>query len=277
MILVGCAGYGGKHRDYAQRFHGVEIQETFYNLPNLSHAQKWRNEMPKHFQFALKAPQIITHEDSSPTYRRLKNAPPPARMVHYGSFKDNRYIAAAWQQTAAFAAKLGAKVVVFQCPPSFGPDAQNLRRLDHFFAKIPRPPCKLALEVRGEAWTPEHIRPLVERYGILHAFDPLTQEGVPTTPFYYRLTGRTGFKYRFRRRDMDELMEKLLASGQTDGWVMFGNITMTDDARRFQQNLPKELQWNPRAKKGPAAPQKPKPAPAPAAEEGDDVFEDDWD
>jgi len=46
---------------YASRFRAVEINNTFYRMPAPSMLERWAQEAPPGFTFALKAPQRITH------------------------------------------------------------------------------------------------------------------------------------------------------------------------------------------------------------------------
>jgi uncharacterized protein YecE (DUF72 family) len=50
----------------------VEVQQTFYEPPADTTIRRWRARAPAAFEFTLKAWQLITHEPSSPTFRRLK-------------------------------------------------------------------------------------------------------------------------------------------------------------------------------------------------------------
>ncbi|MGH8729330.1 MAG: DUF72 domain-containing protein [Burkholderiales bacterium] len=71
-IYVGCCGFPMAKPEYFKRFPTVEVQQTFYQPPRPETLRNWRRAAPPEFQFHLKAWQRITHESSSPTYRRLK-------------------------------------------------------------------------------------------------------------------------------------------------------------------------------------------------------------
>ena len=58
---------------YAERFSTVEINYTFYRMPNAKTIAGWDAETPAGFSFALKAPQRITHD------ARLKDVDEPLR------------------------------------------------------------------------------------------------------------------------------------------------------------------------------------------------------
>src|SRR5262245_32248567 len=46
---------------YSQHFPTVELNNTFYKLPTPASFESWLKEVPADFQFAVKAPQKITH------------------------------------------------------------------------------------------------------------------------------------------------------------------------------------------------------------------------
>ena len=65
---IGCSGFHYKHwREkkwfdyYSQHFDTLELNVTFYRFPQISILEKWYNESPDHFRFAVKAPRVITH------------------------------------------------------------------------------------------------------------------------------------------------------------------------------------------------------------------------
>ena len=45
---------------YAGRLPAVELNNTFYRLPNAKMAAKWRSQVPDGFRFAVKASQRLT-------------------------------------------------------------------------------------------------------------------------------------------------------------------------------------------------------------------------
>ena len=47
---------------YAGRFDTVEINNTFYRMPEEKMLSKWAGQVPDAFTFVLKAPQRITHQ-----------------------------------------------------------------------------------------------------------------------------------------------------------------------------------------------------------------------
>src|SRR5881394_2643396 len=99
---------------YAERLSTVEINNTFYRMPQPALLEGWNNKAAgvAHFAFALKAPKSITH------IARLKDAADGT-----GHFLK-------------VAATLGPRLgpILFQLPPFFRKDAGVLRE---FLALLP--------------------------------------------------------------------------------------------------------------------------------------------
>src|SRR5215467_10686470 len=101
---------------YAERFATVEINYTFYRVPNEKILAGWSRETPADFRLTLKAPKRLTH------IAKLKDC---ADLLQY------------FLKTAAtLGPKLGA--ILFQLPPYFRKD---LAVLDDFLALLPAGTC----------------------------------------------------------------------------------------------------------------------------------------
>jgi uncharacterized protein YecE (DUF72 family) len=116
---------------YAERFGTVEINNTFYRMPEEKTLAKWAVEVPESFTFVLKAPQRITHQ------KKLS-----------GAGDDVRYFL---QTAAALGPKLGP--VLFQLPPFLRKDVERLRE---FAALIPKSQ-PVAFEFRHPSWCDEEV------------------------------------------------------------------------------------------------------------------------
>jgi uncharacterized protein YecE (DUF72 family) len=111
---------------YAQAFSSVEVNYTFYRMPNASTIAGWDRDTPAGFKLTLKAPKRITHT---------------AKL---------RDCAEALQYFLATAASLGPKLgaILFQLPPWFRKD---LTVLEEFLALLPAQLCA-AFEFRHASW-----------------------------------------------------------------------------------------------------------------------------
>ncbi|MHC4573974.1 MAG: DUF72 domain-containing protein [Planctomycetota bacterium] len=100
---VGCCGFPVARPKYFEKFSLVEIQQTFYQPPQPDTAKRWRDQAPADFEFTLKAWQLVTHEPSSPTYRRLKIPLSETQKKQLGAFRWTDAVRRAWQKTLEIA------------------------------------------------------------------------------------------------------------------------------------------------------------------------------
>lgn len=116
---------------YADHFGSVEINNTFYRMPEAKTLEKWAAEVPDGFTFVLKAPQRITHQ------KKLANVEDDVRWFV--------------EVAGALGPKLGP--LLFQLPPYLRKDVEKLRTL---LALVPRE-RRVALEVRHASWVDEEV------------------------------------------------------------------------------------------------------------------------
>ncbi len=233
QIYIGCCGFPVKRSTYYAYLSVVEIQQTFYSPPKVETARRWRDEAPPDFHFAIKAWQLITHPASSPTYRRLRR-PLPGPRETYGFFRPTDEVWAAWETTRDVARALEARWIIFQCPARFRPTDENIANLRTFFSRIEREHWKIGWEPRGD-WPEDLVRALCEELDLLHVVDPFKNRTVTAGVAYFRLHGRTGYRYRFTDEDLHQLAE--WCDDFASVWVMFNNVSMWDDARRFAAKI----------------------------------------
>ncbi|HSS94789.1 MAG TPA: DUF72 domain-containing protein [Candidatus Dormibacteraeota bacterium] len=155
MIFIGTSGWQYKQwrqafyparipqrswlEHYSARFQTVEVNNTFYNLPDGDVFEHWKRQTPADFVFALKMSRFLTH---------LKRLREPEEAVD--RFLDR-------------ARSLGAKrgPILLQLPPTMKADAG---RLDAALAAFPRSE-RVAVEFRHESWFVPEIHALLERRG----------------------------------------------------------------------------------------------------------------
>jgi uncharacterized protein YecE (DUF72 family) len=116
---------------YAARFPTVEINYTFYRMPNEKLVAGWAAETPSPYKLTLKAPRRITHDS------RLRNCGDTCRGF--------------CQVAGTLGAKLGA--LLFQLPPGFKKD---LAVFDAFLTELPPRVCA-AFEFRHPSWFDEDV------------------------------------------------------------------------------------------------------------------------
>ena len=111
---------------YSRRLPAVEINNTFYRLPQPAMVENWKEQVPEEFRFSIKATQRITH------IKRLKNCA-----------EETKYLL---DTAALLGERLG--VVLFQLPPNSKKDTE---RLKDFLACLPAT-VRSAFEFRHESW-----------------------------------------------------------------------------------------------------------------------------
>src|ERR1041384_8737161 len=126
VIKTGCCGFRLARTAYMRLFSVIEVQQTFYQPPQLSTLERWRAEAPNDFEFTLKAWQLITHEARSPTYRRLKKELSASEKSAVGGFRASAIVHEAWEVTVDCAQALKARTILFQCPASFTQSKENV-------------------------------------------------------------------------------------------------------------------------------------------------------
>lgn len=116
---------------YAARLPTVEINYTFYRIPNEKIVAAWAAATPERFKLTLKAPRRITHD------QKLRSCGDLVRGF--------------CQTAGTLGPKLG--VLLFQLPPTFKKD---LPALDEFLAELP-PGARGALEFRHASWLDDEV------------------------------------------------------------------------------------------------------------------------
>ena len=237
VIWTGTCGFGRRQSDAFHGLDAIEIQETFYRPVSVERAKKWSVKAPPEFRFCVKASQFITHEATSPTYRRAGRVIAPERRSSYGGFKDTPEVREGWDATKTVADVLGAAVIVFQTPASFVLTDANRAALYRFFETIHTDATK-AIELRGP-WASHVVEKICDDLGLVHAVDPFDREPATYGLAYFRLHGSPsgGTMYRYTYTDADLARLRTIALEYDDAFAMFNNETMHADALRFATGL----------------------------------------
>lgn len=256
--LVGCSGWSYDdwvdrfypaelaHRKnewfsyYARFFPTVEVNSTFYSVPNEYMVKSWieKGRQKIGFEFSVKLPQIVTHDSI------VKDAPEKA-AAQASSFES------VCVKPLADADLLGA--VLIQLSPYFRfDDRQSLGKLRTLFQMIDTDKYRYAVEFRHRSWLNERgneiasdVIEVLQEFGVANAI--LDGPGFPITRSltakhaYVRFHGRNydiWFKeeseddYRINRYDFLYTHEQLAAweprlseiiSNCDKAWIYFNN------------------------------------------------------
>ena len=219
MIKVGCCGYPISQTKYYEAFNLVELNSTFYRYPGLKTAEGWRKRAPGNFEFTVKAHQDISHR-----YRlKVEEAAEPFERV---------------KQVCRI---LEAKIILIQTPASF--TIRSLSDAEKFFKNVNRENFILVWETRGPSWESEEglneLKETLSELNITHVTDPLRLTPAHVSDAaYFRLHGLGERLYYYQYTD-DELRKLYSIIRGFEGlkmgvYVLFNNLSMFDDARRFK-------------------------------------------
>jgi uncharacterized protein YecE (DUF72 family) len=125
---------------YAEMFDTVELNATFYRLPQKTTVAHWARITPPGFCFAVKVSRYLTH------VRRLRELRPGV-----ATFVERL-------EPLAEARKLGP--LLWQLPPTFARDDDRLAD-----ALEVLPPGRNAFEFRHESWFADDVYALLEAHG----------------------------------------------------------------------------------------------------------------
>ena len=237
-IKVGLCGFTTSMREYYETFRVVEIQHTFYEPPPPRTMLKWREQAPPKFEFTIKAWQLITHQASSNTYRRLKRTPlTDAQRKGLGSFKPTDIVAHGWKTTKEAARILRATAILFQCPASFRPTPENIANMRRFFETLDRPEgVNLLWEPRGE-WPDDLVLGLCNELSLVHTVDPFLRPTLTPELTYWRFHGLNDHYRAYTDDELDRIIDWTKAPERKTTYVMFNEVPRVMDARRFMAKL----------------------------------------
>jgi uncharacterized protein YecE (DUF72 family) len=236
-MKLGLCGYTMGASAYFKQFRVVEIQQTFYDPPQIATIEKWRAAAPADFEFTMKAWQVITHFGTSSTYRRLKRPFSDRERAEAGGFRLNDTTLGAWATTLEACRVLRATAILFQCPASFKATEENTNAMRRFFAAIDRPDgVRFLWEPRGP-WPDETVRSLCTDLDLIHAVDPFVRPTLTPELIYWRLHGNGSAYASYTDEELQRLASWLPRDASSDAYVMFNNIPRVKDVARFRQLL----------------------------------------
>jgi uncharacterized protein YecE (DUF72 family) len=252
-LRIGCSGWSYKDwagpfypkdlqaKDYLKFYSGVfdcvEIDSSFYRIPNQSMVTQWRNNTPTAFVFSPKLPKKITHDN------KLENS--ESTLLYFYSVLS----------------KLGEKLgpIAVQLPPSVKLNT-HLDIMKKFISQL-SPDFKHAVEFRHKSWfTPKVYEMLKEsNIAMVWSFNQYLETPPEATAdfMYLRMVGdRELTEFTGVQKDRSEEMKKWASvveekAGKFEqGYVFFNNHFAgfsPESANEFRRLLGlMELDWQSR-------------------------------
>lgn len=188
-------------RYFSERFPTVEVNNTFYRLPEGPTFASWRTGSAEDFVIAVKASRFITH------IRRLREPEEPLSRM--------------WTRARRLGRKLGP--VLFQLPPTFRADLDRLERL----LDVLPGGMRSAFEFRHRSWDQPAVRDMLDRAGCALVLadtpgarvDPLVTGGWS----YLRFHRGTREGYAYPRAKLRRWAQRIADLPAEETFVYFNN------------------------------------------------------
>src|SRR5918997_1001018 len=187
---------------YAQRFEYVELNSSFYAVPDRTTVHKWVEDTPDGFVFDVKAHRLLSRHAA-----QLESLPPELRdeaqtsgrgRVRLTPELEGALARRLVEETAplAKAGKLGAYLV--QLTPAFGPGKHELAELDGLIESLK--PHRVAVELRHRGWVRDKRRERTLRWFADHevafvSVDAPPGDHVPIMPSDFDAVTRDDLAY----------------------------------------------------------------------------------
>jgi uncharacterized protein YecE (DUF72 family) len=186
---------------YAERFGTVEVNNSFYRLPERSTFERWREQTPPGFVVTVKASRFITH------LKRLREPEEPVRLL--------------WERATGLGNRLGP--VLFQLPPRFPVEVERLRRLIDALPRAMRP----AFEFRDPSWHRDEVFGLLDDAGAALVWPdrPGLRHTLPIVGgwLYVRFHQGTPSGPGYRRDKLRRWASRIAAADVDEAYVYFNN------------------------------------------------------
>lgn len=180
---------------YASKLSAVELNNTFYRMPQKSMVEGWKAQVPSHFRFSVKASQRITH------FKRLKDAEAETKFLldTVGVLKE----------------QLG--VVLYQLPPNMKKD---LERLQTFIKHLPND-VRAAFEFRHPTWFDDEVLNTLRHQNLALCISdtddlPVSQIDRTSDWGYLRLR-----RVNYSDKDLEEWLKQIRAQNWSTAFVFF--------------------------------------------------------
>jgi uncharacterized protein YecE (DUF72 family) len=198
---------------YAERFAAVELNSSFYAVPEERTVERWARATPDGFTFDVKLHRLLSRHSAD-----LKSLPPELREVaevnERGRVRLTPELEAAMADSlvAALApleraGKLGA--FLLQLTPAFSPHDRRLEELDGLIERLA--PHTVAVELRHRGWVAEKraketFSYLSERGAAFVCVDAPGEDHVPIMPPVDAVTNETLAYMRMHGRNAEGYM-----------------------------------------------------------------------
>lgn len=220
--LVGCGGWQyfdvGTHDAlewYARAYDFVEVNSTFYAVPERETLASWRRRVPESFEFTVKAHRGLTHK------------------YHLSPKRETHEI---FEKMKNVCEILRSEILVMETPPAFDV-GENLGDIQDFLCSVDLGNLRIAWEMRcfGEREIPLRVTEFLQEHHIIHCVDYSTsRSSFESDVTYTRLFGRgKGNVYQFTDEELADINSLVEKTGSKRKYMNFHGVKMYKDAARM--------------------------------------------
>ncbi len=199
---------------YSKAFDFVEINSTFYNIPQLTTVDSWAKRVPETFIFSVKCHRELTH--------KYLLSPTNGAFSLLEAYLD-------------ICRRLHSNLLVLETPPSFNPN-QAVDNIHDLLSRARLDDIRLVWEIR---WGPpgKELIKLMQEFNMVHSVD-LSREPGPafgSDILYSRLFGHGLHNlYQFDDNELLEIDKRAQNSGSESIYLSFHGGRMYKDAVRLK-------------------------------------------
>lgn len=199
---------------YSKVFNFVEVNSTFYRIPDIRTVQRWRNSVPADFTFTVRCHQSLTHEIG---------------LIPVDDAYD------VFSQMISLCRILNAPFLHLETPERYVFDDKEVKVTRDFFSTVDFKGTSLAWEIRSSLT--DKVVNLMRDFNIVHSTDlSREQPALASNSLYTRLFGKgTHNIYQFTDDELTEIDQKILKAEAKTAIASFHGIRMNSDALRFKK------------------------------------------
>jgi uncharacterized protein YecE (DUF72 family) len=199
---------------YSEVFNFVEVNQTFYEYPDMRSVERWRRTVPDEFTFSVRCHQDLTHKIG------LK----PVDEAYY-----------VFSQMISYCGVLDSPFLVLETPARYVFGQEEVDRARDFFSSINLKGVRLIWEIRASVTAA--VVDLMADFSVVHCVDlskekPLLESDV----VYSRLFGKGKHNvYQFTDKELVDIDRNAESTSHKIVAISYHGVRMNTDAARFMQ------------------------------------------
>ena len=232
-IRIGAGGWAYFHvpgmdnlSAYSRAFDFVEVNSTFYEIPEHEMVKSWRGRVPKDFEFSVRCHNSVTHKHLlEPVTETIET----------------------FNEMTKICGLLGSRYLHIMTPPVMKLGSGKIQSIRDLLSSVNTVGVRLAWEIRSQrSGLTAEIARIMEDHNIVHCVDlSMKTPSIESDVLYSRLFGK-GYHnlYQFTDDELREIYSRIESSDVKKAIITFHPVKMYKDAARlkvFQKtgNFPK--------------------------------------